>query len=252
MSYQDIDIAKDYIAFTNSIDGKIQQEVVFKAISKNLDVAVGATILDVACGGGWLANKLSGKYAAFGCDFSPELIRHAKSQAEVLAGTQNSSAKFEIADTTDVLPYSDEQFDASIFNMSAHDVSNLEKTFAEISRVTKSGGKILMTVANPYYAFPVGIWKRGWLGFLLRRKPQLLVRPFFEFKRKPRQFTWNGKFTSYFYTLPEYIKNARAAGLQLSAMEDLESGTDDENYSRRYQLFRFPVMQLLVFEKGRK
>jgi ubiquinone/menaquinone biosynthesis C-methylase UbiE len=219
MSYQDSNIARDYIAFTNSENGQIQQDVLYLAILKYLDPNLDKDLLDAACGGGWLAGKLIEEFAKVqGCDFSPELIRHAHEQYP--------KVNFKVADVTHTLPYSDEQFDAVIFNMAAHDVHDLPKAFSEISRITKTNGKIILTIANPYYAFPVGVWKRGLLGFLLRRKPRLLVRPFHFFKRQSRQFTWNNKFTSYFYTLPEYIEHARAAQLQLTHMEDLESLTD--------------------------
>lgn len=244
-SYQNSETALKYLEFTRSKNGQIQQEVLFQAILNHLPPAQGGKILDAACGGGWLAEKLAKELKTSqvqGCDFSSGLIKDAKQNFPELT--------FQVADLTSPLPYPEAYFQTVILNMAAHDINNLNLAFQNISRVTEPNGNLIITIANPYYAFPVGVWKRGWLNFLLRRKPVLKLRSYFAFKNKTdRSFGWNGKFNSYFYTLPEYIQTARAAGFGLETMEDIQSLKDDPNFNMRYQLFRFPTMLLLVFKK---
>lgn len=245
MSYQNSDVAKNYIEFTNSKNGLIQQAIVFGAFSKF--IKPNQQILDAGCGGGWLTEKIRTQFndagvKIIGCDFSEELISYAKSAFP--------NSKFDVADVTEKLPYESGQFDLTIFNMAGHDVKDLSAAFRELARATKPGGQILMTIANPYYAFPVGVWKRGLLGVILKRMPKLQLRPYFEFKRsEPRQFIWNHQFPSYFYTLPEYVESAGKAGLTLAALEDLESKENSESFDLRYRLFHFPMIQFLVFKK---
>jgi len=238
-SYQNGDTAKKYIEFTASENGRLQQKVLWEAIEPHL---AGDTVLDAACGGGWLA----GKAAVLGlqvkaCDFSNGLVEYAQQQFP--------SIPFSVADVS-ALPYKNSEFDIVIFNMAAHDVADVQKSFSEISRVTKPMGTVIVTVANPYYSFPVGVWKRGILGFLLRKKPKLLLRAYNSFKKIPnRAFVWNENFTSYFYTLPEYIEAAGKAHLSLTHLRDITADKDAEHFSLQYQLYQFPLMLLLVFKK---
>jgi ubiquinone/menaquinone biosynthesis C-methylase UbiE len=241
MSYQDPDIADDYTSFSDSDNGQIQQQIIAEALQSYLPST--GNVLDVACGNGWLAAALAGKYQVRACDFSQQLIKEATMRYPDVA--------FDVADVTGVLPYENNLFDVSIFNMAAHDVSDLQHSFEEIARVTKPDGKILVTVANPYYSFPVGVWKRGWRKFIPGEKPWPKLRSYFDFKNKSsREFVWNEKFQSYFYTLPEYLEAGRTAGLELEKMEDLESKQDSRNFDMRYQLHRFPIILLLAFKKS--
>lgn len=256
-SYQNSKVAKQYLEFTNSENGKIQQEVIFDAIAGTLskrEISQGKsslTILDAGCGGGWLTAKLSetldGNSKIMGCDFSKDLISYAK---ETYPQTKFSNIEFEVTDITSPLPYTEDQFDVVIFNMAGHDVSDLPATMQNLSRVCKPNGKLLVTIANPYYAFPVGVWKRGLLGVLFKRMPKLILRPYFEFTRaESRKFLWNHSFPSYFYTVPEYINTAKQAKFSLEEMRDLETKNSSENFDLRYRLFHFPMLLFMVFKK---
>ncbi len=263
-SYQDSNVAKQYLEFTNSENGKIQQEVIWDVIEKTLqgfmttsersnDPAenLPLSVLDAGCGGGWLSAKLSETLGTgsqiFGCDFSKELISYAK---ETYPQTKFSNTKFEVADIISPLPYAEAQFDVVIFNMAGHDVSDLPAAMNNLSKVCKPDGKLLVTIANPYYAFPVGVWKRGLLGVLLKRMPKLNLRSYFEFTRvESRKFIWNHSFPSYFYTVPEYINTAKLAQFSLQQMQDLETKNSSENFDLRYRLFHFPMLLFIVFKK---
>src|SRR6185503_558542 len=99
--------------------------------------------------------------------------------------------KFTEVDLRGALPYADNSFDTLIMSMAAHDVEDQVKTFTELRRILKPGVKLMLTMVNPYYAYPVGVWKRGIIGRLLMRKPRLLVRPYHWFGKKDRNFTFN-------------------------------------------------------------
>ncbi len=256
-SYQDSSVAKQYLEFTNYENGKIQQEVIFEAIASTFSVeelSQGKSplkVLDAGCGGGWLtarlAETLSENSKVIGCDFSEDLISYAK---EIYPQTKFPNTEFDVADITSPLPYEEAHFDVVIFNMAGHDVNDLPAAMENLSKVCKPNGKLLVTIANPYYAFPVGVWKRGLLGVLLKRMPKLTLRPYFEFTRgESRKFIWNHSFPSYFYTVPEYINTAKQAQFCLEQMQDLETKNSSENFDLRYRLFHFPMLLFMVFKK---
>ncbi len=240
MNYKDPEVAQNYTAFSDSENGLIQQEIIADAIQPHLPES--GLVLDVACGNGWLAALLADRYEVRACDFSAELIKEAK--------LRYPDVNFEVGDATQTLPYDSNMFDLTIFNMAGHDVSDLPKAFSEITRVTKGGSKILVTIANPYYCFPVGVWKRGWRKFIPGQKPWLKLRSYFELKNKSsREFVWKENIQSFFYTLPEYIEAARLANLEVLGLQDLESKQDSSKFDFHFQLHNFPVILLLVFKK---
>jgi len=247
--YQDPAAAGAFSQFINSEDGKIQRDLLYQKISAYITTE-SAAVLDAACGQGWLAGRLHENFPraqveAF--DSSEILIREAK---EKYPGID-----FRAADATQPLPYPAQSFDYVILNMAAHDIDHLSDAFANLHHALKPGGIFLMTVANPYYSFPVGVWKRGLSGVLLNKKPALRVRPYHEFRRQSESaggklFNWKGDMSSYFYPLSEYLNRALAAGFALQALHDLDLSTDNPEFNAHYQLHRFPMILLLAFKKG--
>ncbi len=240
-NYIEPPVANDYVSFINSENGKQQQQLIFDVIAKHLPTENDrAKILDLGCGEGWLTEKLSEKYDMNGCDISPALIDLAKKQYPGI--------NFTVADFNQPTAFSNEQFDAVIISMAANCIQNPEFAFKEISRILKPGGTVLITIPNPYYAYPVGIWKRGLINFLLRRKPQLKLKPFWQ-NKKNSPYAWQGRFSSYFYPLSDQINNALKAGLNLEHFEDLYSPEDGREFNLKYQLHRFPIIIFLKFKK---
>jgi ubiquinone/menaquinone biosynthesis C-methylase UbiE len=241
--YQNPAAAGAFSKFINSEDGRIQRDLLYRKISAYI-TNKNAGILDAACGQGWLAAALQTDY--------PGAKIEAFDSSEILineARQKYPSINFRVADATQPLPYAEGSFNYAILNMAAHDIDNLQAAFANLNRSLKPGGTFIMTVANPYYSFPVGVWKRGLWGFLLNKKPALKVRPYHEFRRG-NLFNWKDGMSSYFYPLSEYLGKAVGAGFALKAMSDLDISTDNPRFNAHYQLHRFPMILLLVFEKS--
>ena len=242
-SYNSTEGAKQYLAFINSEDGLIEQKVLLDAISPRLDANNGQTILDAGCGQGWLAGKLSEKYKnIYGCDASEFLVAEAKKNYPV--------PQFVTADLTKTLPYDQEFFHSVVVNMALHDVSNPAAALKNIFAVLKPGGRLIMTIANPYYAYPVGVWKRGIIGRLLFQKPKLKIRPYNLLRTEDRKFKWGNFLTPYFYPLSEQINTALSAGFALTHYDDLAVSHDSPKFNLQYQLYRFPYILLLEFKKS--
>lgn len=253
-SYDNAEGAQNYLDFLASEDGRFFRQILFEAFASRLEKndrspdgaqndMQNQKILDVACGPGWLANELHQTYPNIeGCDGSRFFLDHAR--------TLYPKIKFTEVDLNNRLPYADNEFDTLIMSMAAHDVEDQLKTFTELKRILKPGGKLMLTMVNPYYAFPVGVWKRGLIGRLLMRQPRLLVRPYHWFARKnSRNFTFNKTLECYFYKLSEHLNRITAAGFAFTHMQDLESQQDSPNYNLQYRLHRFPIIIYLEFTK---
>lgn len=247
-SYDNAEGAKNYIDFLNSEDGLFFRKILHESFAERLGNASlpenrDQKILDVACGPGWLSAELVKQYPNVqACDGSKEFLHYARSNFP--------QVQFTHADLNSPLPYEDNEFDCLVMSMAAHDVEDQVKTFSELRRILKPGGKLMLTMVNPYYAYPVGVWKRGIIGRLLMRKPRLLVRPYHWLAKKhTRNFTFNKTLECYFYKLSEHFNRITEAGFTFTHMKDLESLNDSNSYNLQYRLHRFPVIVYIEFNK---
>lgn len=244
-SYDNQEGAQRFLRFLNSPDGQTHQEVLYEAFRRALGKESSQKILDAASGPGWLAAKLQPEFPNIECcDGSAPFLARLKEAYPNLPARH--------VDLNQPLPYRDNEFDTLIFSMAAQDLEDQQKTFSEFSRILKPGGRLLAAITNPYYAYPVGVWKRGLLGYLLGRKPKLKVRSYHGFSKRNRNYRFQESIESYFYTMPEYLNNITASGFSLRRYEDLESKEDGSKGGFKYQLHRFPVLLFMKFEKPGK
>ncbi len=240
--YNNSESAQGYLDFLNSKNGQIQQLILLEALLKKIGTNRNAKILDAACGSGWLAGNLATQnFKASGFDNSKALIAHAKKQFP--------EVNFTVADITQPLPYADNSFDTIILNMAATDLSKPETSYLHLAKTLKNDGTFLITIPNPYYAYPIGIWKRGIIGRLLRRKPKLKLRAL-PYNSKELLPSWDPKHpTSHSYSLPDHITTITKAGFQLNDLTELRTTEDSPDFNLQYQLYRYPLILLLEFKK---
>jgi ubiquinone/menaquinone biosynthesis C-methylase UbiE len=268
-SYNTHQIAQAYQTFLASEDGKIFRDVVGKAFLARIPQTPNLKILDAGCGDGWLASLLANHFVnsshnAGGVSGSSPNIGEARRviNAEVhacdagepliaAAREQYPHVQFAVCDLNKPLPYQPSYFDIVTASMVLHDVEDELASLNNIAAVLKPGGKLLAAIVNPYYGYPIGEWKRGIVGRLLRRKPRLkLARSYNEMMQKSRPpFEWRPGLGSHFSPLSHHITAAGTAGLALTSLEDIYSPTDSPIYNLTYQLHRFPIILLLEFTK---
>lgn len=229
-------------------------------------------ILDAGCGDGWLAGIMSGPPPNIGgvrggidqekatppnlpysrgginaevhaCDAGEPLIKLAKEKFP--------EVQFSVCDLNQPLPYQKESFDVVTASMVIHDVEDELAALKNMAEVLKPGGKLLASIVNPYYGYPIGEWKRGIMGRLLNKKPSLRLARFYNqmmHQNRPN-FEWRKNLGSHFTPLSTHITNASQAGLVLTGLKDIQSETDSPTYNLTYQLHRFPIILLLEFTK---
>ena len=98
-----------------------------------------AKILDVCCGTGELSIRLKGKSKSpvTAVDFSHGMLAQAKSKYG------KKGVRFSVADA-EMLPFPDESFTCVTVSFALRNVTSIERTISEMTRVLKKGGKIII------------------------------------------------------------------------------------------------------------
>jgi demethylmenaquinone methyltransferase/2-methoxy-6-polyprenyl-1,4-benzoquinol methylase len=128
-------------------------------------VGPGARALDVATGTGDLAVALRARGAdVVGLDFSEQMLELARAKApDVHFQTGNALS----------LPYSDSQFDAVTVGFGARNFSDLDAGLAELTRVTRPGGRVVVLEITTPQKPPLSWFFRLWFDSVVPRLGRL-------------------------------------------------------------------------------
>jgi demethylmenaquinone methyltransferase / 2-methoxy-6-polyprenyl-1,4-benzoquinol methylase len=117
----------------------------------------GDSALDVACGTGDLAIELARRVgpsgAVVGSDFSEEMLERARAKAPGLA--------WEWGNALD-LPYATGRFDAATVGFGARNFSDLDRGLAEMTRVVKPGGRVVVLEITTPHRPPLSTFYSVW------------------------------------------------------------------------------------------
>jgi demethylmenaquinone methyltransferase/2-methoxy-6-polyprenyl-1,4-benzoquinol methylase len=132
-------------------------------------VGPGSRVLDVATGTGDLALELGRRVwpggEVIGTDFSEGMLDRARIKA---AREQANSAlpRFEWADAME-LPYDDDSFDAATVGFGARNFDDLGRGLAEMARVVRPGGRVVVLEFTTPTRAPLSIFYRVWFDRLV-------------------------------------------------------------------------------------
>jgi SAM-dependent methyltransferase len=104
----------------------------------------GRRILDAGCGSGPLFAELRERGAdVSGFDSSPGMVEQARRRL-------GDDADLRVVDLAGPLPYADDEFDDVIASLVLHYLRDWEPTLAEVRRVLKTGGRLIISVDHPF------------------------------------------------------------------------------------------------------
>ncbi len=125
-------------------------------------VGPGDSVLDVACGTGDLAIELAGLVGAdgsvIGSDFSQEMLARARVKAPQLSWESANAL---------ALPYEADRFDAVTVGFGARNFADLEAGLAEMVRVTRPGGRVVVLEITTPTRPPLSTFFRFWFDRLV-------------------------------------------------------------------------------------
>ena len=134
--------------FSRSASSYDQHALLQKELADKLFDSIGgfkpARVLDIGCGTGYLADKMSQKFPSakvVGIDIAPGMIEVAKSKY------QRANLLFALGDG-ESLPFDQQSFDLIISNASLQWMS-LEKVLGEVNRVIRQQGNFSFTTFGP-------------------------------------------------------------------------------------------------------
>lgn len=126
------------------------------AVLDAVDLFPGATVLDLACGTGFVARAAAAQVGpagrVFGADVNEGMLRVAEAHHPRMYPDIDFTAA-----PADKLPYPDAHFDAVVCQQGAQFFPDLPAALAETARVTRPGGRFAATVwgpidSSPYFA----------------------------------------------------------------------------------------------------
>lgn len=131
------------------------------------DVRPGDRVLDVATGTGDLAFELAERVrpggTVLGTDFSEQMLLRARRK---LAGRDAADVRFEWADVLS-LPYGDDEFQAVTVGFGARNYGDLDRGLAEMVRVARPGGKVVILEITTPTRQPLAAFYRLWFDRLV-------------------------------------------------------------------------------------
>jgi len=141
-------IAHKYDAVVKETGDQSQQLIINPVVQELLGDLNDKCVLDAGCGNGyWTRRMAETAQRVVGVDFTEELIERARSRGVP------KNAEFIIGNLERLLLAKD-TFDVVLMSMVLLDLEDLSTPIGEIARVTKQGGKVIVSTTHPCFENP--------------------------------------------------------------------------------------------------
>ncbi len=194
--------------------------LILPAVLRVLDPAPKATVLDVCCGQGVLGRVLAARGVnTIGVDASPALITAARERA-------GKHERYEVGDARLLA----EQFppgsaDHAALVMALQDLDPIQPVLTGVAALVRPGGRVAIALTHPCFRIPRRTsW--GWddeQGMQFRRVDAYTSPLSVPIKTHPGKPADASRTTSYHRPLSTYLNACGAAGLAVTACEELHS-----------------------------
>jgi SAM-dependent methyltransferase len=167
------DAADGYLGYFDSDADRLRRDLLDPIILDLLRPA-GKRILDLGCGEGYFSRILKSRQAqrVVGVDVAEELIEKARAQ--------DPDGDYLVFDIDRDEIGEPQGFDSVIANMVLMDVHDLDLVLRKIHAWLRPEGQLIASFTNPYYGYPVGIWRDVGASLGDRAGRSLLITSYFE------------------------------------------------------------------------
>jgi SAM-dependent methyltransferase len=142
------EVAEDYDKTVGDTGDSYHRTYVNPVIFDILGEVKGLSILDLACGQGYLSRILAQKGAeVIGIDISEKMleIAHAQETSEPLG------IKFVHCSSAELSEITDASMDCVVSTFGFHDIKEIDRTIEECTRVLKEGGELVFAIPHPLF-----------------------------------------------------------------------------------------------------
>jgi demethylmenaquinone methyltransferase / 2-methoxy-6-polyprenyl-1,4-benzoquinol methylase len=189
-----------------------------RAVTRILNATANERILDLAAGTGTSTQAFAATGAkAVACDFSLGMLQAGQKKNTKVAFTAGDALK---------LPFKDESFDATTISFGLRNVADTTQALAEMRRVTRSGGRLVIAEFSQIAIKPVdNLYRR----YLLDILPKIASKA----ARNPEAYVYLAESIQAWPPQAELARLIEAAGWRSVRWRDLSLGIVAVHVARR-------------------
>ena len=203
------EVAYDYHKTVGETGDSYHRTYVNPVLFEILGDVKGLSILDLACGQGYLSRILARKGAnVVGVDLSEKML-------EIAQASENSEplgVKYILGSSADMSAIADASMNHVVSTFGFHDIKEMESTMEECGRVLKEGGKLVFAIPHPLtYARR----SEDEEGYFLKMRHYMLA------KEIPHPKYRDTEVVAYHRPLCFYLEKAFSVGLLMIAFREI-------------------------------
>ncbi|MFX1606870.1 MAG: class I SAM-dependent methyltransferase [Promethearchaeota archaeon] len=205
------EVANDYHRTVGETGDSYHRTYVNPVIFDILGDVENLSILDLACGQGYLSRILARKGArVVGVDLSEKMLEIAKESE----ASEPLGVKYIQCNSGDMREIEGSSMDCVVSTFGFHDIKEIESTIEECSRVLKEGGRLVFAIPHP-------------LTYARRTQDEegyyLKMRHYMSLQEIPHPKYKDSDVVAYHRPLSFYFEKAFSSGLQMIAFREITS-----------------------------
>ena len=197
----------------------------------------GQQVLDVGCGEGRFCRLLGERGArTTGLDPTPGLLAEAR---------RRHTAGSYVQGWAESLPFANASFHLVVSYLSLLDIAGFRPAIAEMARVLRTGGQLLIANMNSFATTREPAWHTDWLG----RKLHVAVDNYFQ--ERAQHLEWDGlSIINWHRPFEAYLGALLAAGLRLDAFVEPRPTRGGEHRESLDNAHRVPLFHVMRWVKA--
>jgi ubiquinone/menaquinone biosynthesis C-methylase UbiE len=203
------EVASDYHKTVGDTGDSYHRTYVNPVIFEILGNVESLSILDLACGQGYLSRLLVQRGAEVtGIDISEKMLEIARASE----ASEPIGVKYIHCSTADMSEIADASMDCVVSTFGFHDIKEIDRTIEECSRVLKEGGKLVFAIPHP---LSQGRRFQDEDGYFLK------MRHYMSIQEVPHYKYGDSGVMAYYRPLSYYFEKVFSVGLKMMAFREI-------------------------------